>query len=166
MNSANARPRIVVGVDGSDASIATVTWAAREARLRGTELWILHAWTSGDECAAPYATPRPTLHEQRDRAAKVLGRCVAEAVATDPNLPIRARLEYGPPAKMLLTHTLQAELLVLGGRQAASRFDHVPGAVVRACLRSSSCPVVVTTPGRPHAVHVDDALTAKGRISV
>jgi nucleotide-binding universal stress UspA family protein len=34
MNSAHGKPRIVVGVDQSPASLAALRWAAREAGLR------------------------------------------------------------------------------------------------------------------------------------
>ena len=47
--------RIVVGVDRTGASVAAMTWAAREAALRGTVLHAVHAWQPPDRERAPYA---------------------------------------------------------------------------------------------------------------
>ncbi|WP_368071524.1 universal stress protein [Nitriliruptor sp.] len=44
---ADAADTIVVGVDGSKASRAAVSWAARHARRTGIELVLLHAAESG-----------------------------------------------------------------------------------------------------------------------
>jgi nucleotide-binding universal stress UspA family protein len=35
---------IVVGVDGSEDSIAALRWALREARIRGTDIDAVYAW--------------------------------------------------------------------------------------------------------------------------
>ena len=42
-DSGSGPPRIVVGVDGSQPSFEALEWAAREARLRGARLEVLHA---------------------------------------------------------------------------------------------------------------------------
>jgi nucleotide-binding universal stress UspA family protein len=64
---------VVVGVDGSPAAAAALTWAAREARLRGAELvaWMILDQPQGTpaaETAAPH-TPRSVLQEFTDRQA-------------------------------------------------------------------------------------------------
>ena len=43
MNIAHGKPRIVVGVDESPASLAALRWAAREAGLRATRLQVVQA---------------------------------------------------------------------------------------------------------------------------
>ncbi|MFC7615700.1 universal stress protein [Actinokineospora soli] len=39
-----SRAPVVVGVDGSESSLAAVGWAAREAAARGTGLRVVHAF--------------------------------------------------------------------------------------------------------------------------
>jgi nucleotide-binding universal stress UspA family protein len=37
--------KIVVGVDGSESSITALRWALGEARLRGSEVEVIHTWS-------------------------------------------------------------------------------------------------------------------------
>lgn len=144
--AAVAAPRIVVGVTESAASLAAVTWAAREAELRGAVLHAVHAWQPAARGRAPYA---PGLGEHRDDerdAATALLRSVVEQGmgAGQPGLggagPLLEVAE-GLPVQVLLHCAAGAELLVLGGRQAADL-----GPVARACLRAAPCPVVAVSP--------------------
>ena len=56
MNTAHGKPRIVVGVDESPASLAALRWAAREAGLRATRLQVVQAWERARWRVAPYAS--------------------------------------------------------------------------------------------------------------
>ena len=146
--------RVVVGIDRTGASVAAMTWAAREAALRGAVLHAVHAWQPADRGRAPYAPgPRcPDREADRRAAEEALAGAVGEALAADGRSPDGAVLEImeGRPVPVLLRSTVGAELLVLGGASAAAReggapaHDHV-GPVARACLRSAPCPVVVVT---------------------
>ncbi|MFJ2407475.1 universal stress protein [Streptomyces xanthochromogenes] len=57
---------LVVGVDGSEASIDALCWAADEARLLNTQVIAVHAWQPTEALRAPYTsmsdvpTPRRT----------------------------------------------------------------------------------------------------------
>ena len=59
-----AASRVVVGVDGSAGSLLALRFAAAEARLRGGELHVVHAWIDnlsgygGSPLARPATTPR------------------------------------------------------------------------------------------------------------
>ena len=44
IETAARRPRIVVGVDGSEPARRALLWAAEEARLRDADLEVVHAW--------------------------------------------------------------------------------------------------------------------------
>ena len=146
--AAAASRRIVVGVAGSSASAAAVTWAAREAELRGAVLHAVHAWEPAGRGRAPYA-PGPYRGDRDDeRAAAVLLRTVVqeELGTAEPLLEVAE----GLPVQVLLHSAAGAELLVLGGSQpagdAAGRPSAELGPVARACLRSAPCPVVTVSP--------------------
>jgi hypothetical protein len=45
MELARSADRIVVGIDGSEGSLRALSWAGREARLRGATLEVVAVWT-------------------------------------------------------------------------------------------------------------------------
>src|SRR5919107_5537563 len=73
-----AASRVVVGVDGSADSVTALRFAAAEARLRGGELHVVHAWldTVSGYGGAPWARSATTLREQAD---ETLRECVQNA---------------------------------------------------------------------------------------
>jgi nucleotide-binding universal stress UspA family protein len=157
--AAAASRRIVVGVAGSAASAAAVTWAAREAELRGSVLHAVHAWEPAARGRAPYAPGPPGGHDDERAAAALLRTVVEQELGTVPRgldgpLPGTAgpllEVAEGLPVQVLLNSAAGAELLVLGGSQlgpdAAGRPATHLGPVVRACLRSAPCPVVTVSP--------------------
>ncbi len=147
----DAPRRIVVGVDGSPASVAAIRWAAREAALRGAVLHAVHAWEPARFDRAPYAPRVPA----RDRAAatSLLTVAVRAALGEDGAADPVLEVAEGLAAQVLLHCAVGADLLVLGGKSAAdshSAYQFTPhvGAVARCCLRAAPCPVVVVTQPR------------------
>jgi nucleotide-binding universal stress UspA family protein len=152
--AAAASRRIVVGVAGSAASAAALTWAAREAELRGAVLHAVHAWQPAARGRAPYAPGPRAGHDERDAAEALLHTVVQQGLGATRDVlgTVGPLLEVaeGPAVQVLLHGAVGAELLVLGGSQAA---EDVPGRasaglgpVARACLRSAPCPVVAVSP--------------------
>jgi nucleotide-binding universal stress UspA family protein len=148
--------RIVVGVAGSAASAAAVTWAAREAELRGAVLHAVHAWEPAERGRAPYAPgPHGGQHDDEQAATALLRTVVQQGLDTAASVPpgtVRPLLEVaeGLAVQVLLHSAAGAELLVLGGTQLAGDAPGRPGAelgpVARACLRAAPCPVVTVSP--------------------
>jgi Universal stress protein family len=60
-------PRLVVGVDNSDESVAALQWAGWEAQLRGTHLHVVNAWE-------PHGSQARVQRKQRQRQARKLMR--------------------------------------------------------------------------------------------
>lgn len=153
--AAAAAPRIVVGVAGSAASAAAVTWAAREAELRGAVLHAVHAWEPAARGRAPYAPGlREDRDDERDAATALLRTVLQQGLGTvqqglDTAAPLLEVAE-GLPVQVLLHCAAGAELLVLGGSQVAEEGPGRPsaglGPVARACLRAAPCPVVAVSP--------------------
>lgn len=141
--------RVVVGVNGSMASLAALRWAAREAGLRQARLHVVRALDPGRVRAAPYAgyarrlAPEqvglPTSALLKDLVHALLGS--SPEVPEVPEVPVDAEVVDGLAAKVLIDRAAGADLLVLGD-PATSQLG-VIGPVARACLRHAPCPVVV-----------------------
>ena len=130
--------RIVVGTDGSAASVAALKWAAARAAEQEAELELIHAWIY------PYLGYRTSTHEPREMmaldAAKVLESTVNEAFGTDaPPVPVRSHLAEGKPADVLREASTGANLLVLGAHGGVGDWSSMSHAV----LRKPPCPVAV-----------------------
>ncbi|MCL6735984.1 universal stress protein [Streptomyces neyagawaensis] len=142
---------VVVGVDGSEASVSALRWAVREARAVHAEVVAVHAWEPAGPTLAPYAPPsaRPTVTEQRVRAAGLLADTLREALGPRIAADVHAVVTQGPPVRVLLRHARGARLLVLG-RRAHGAFGLPPiGAVGRECLLHATVPVVAVPAPEP-----------------
>ena len=144
-NDIPARPRIVVGVDGSAASVAALAWAAGEARLLRAELHAVHAWEDVQRFRAPYAPHRclPSREESRAAAVSLLAASVRAAFGQAPPPWLRADVAEGRPERVLLDRAAGTDLLVLGSTTRAGDIPGAAGPVHRACLRAAPCPVVI-----------------------
>jgi nucleotide-binding universal stress UspA family protein len=144
LNQNLALPRIVVGVDGSSASLAALRWAVREAGLRKTDLHVVRAWEDAAKRVAPYASHacRPGDAEDLLDASEGLEAEVTAAVGCASLGTVTVEVAEGLAARVLLDHADGAEMLVLGSARCAP--DGI-GPVARACLRNAPCPVVVVS---------------------
>ncbi|MFL1897811.1 universal stress protein [Streptomyces tauricus] len=144
---------IVVGVDGSDASLAALRWAAWQARALRAEVTVVHAWEPSARRAAPYApvSARPTAEEERLQAAQVLAGTVRAAFGRRIDTCVRAVLVEGPPARVLLRYAHGALLLALGRKALGTPGQSPVGAVGRECLRHAPIPVVAVPARAPSA---------------
>lgn len=135
---------IVVGVSGSLASGAALSWAAEEARLRGARLHVVRVWDPARH-AAPYAAvgATPTGEEELESARD--GLAAAMRAEFGPVTPdgVTAELAEGVPERVLVDRSAGASLLVLGVTSPAWLAGRSAGPVVRACLARARCPVVV-----------------------
>jgi len=141
---------IVVGVSGSPASRAALSWAADEARSRRASLRVVRVWDPARH-AASYARvgALPTRDEERATACGGLAAAVqAEFGAVAPGNVI-VELAEGVPERVLVDRSAGADLLVLGVTTPAWSSGRSPGPVVRACLARSRCPVAVIATGQP-----------------
>ena len=145
MKTAHGKPRIVVGVDESPASLAALRWAAREAGLRAAWLQVVQAWERARWRVAPYAScvrPRGT-DEDRTAAGARLEGAVRTMLGPAPAIPVTVEVAEGLATQVLLDRAAGADLLVLGGVASTGR-DAI-GPVARDCLRHPPCPIVVVS---------------------
>jgi nucleotide-binding universal stress UspA family protein len=133
--------RIVVGVDGSEAGMAAVEFAFREAAQRRTSLTAVHV-TAPPVFLLPGA-PAPSRLDMADPdAAEYVSQVLAGfekeyEVAADRLFP------EGHAAPTLVAAARTAALLVVGSRGHGILKRAVLGSVGQGVLRSAACPVAV-----------------------
>jgi nucleotide-binding universal stress UspA family protein len=153
--------RIVVGVDGSAESVAALRWACREADLRAAEVHAVLALESACHQVASYAVPTPRRSGGSWGAARdVLRRSVSEAAGLYPGVSVRTDITEGLAARVLLDHARDADMLVLGRSSCGPDQYRGAGPVIRVCLRSAPCPVVIIGSAETAAPGPDDHVPA------
>ena len=174
--------RVVVGVDGSDGSLAALGWAMTEARLRGTSVLAVIAWThhaSWGRAGRVHMTPPPSAvlpganptgqrppsrfepSDEGDEAGAVEGVLDSSVVRAIQELDEQGRQHHvqiirqaveGHPAEVLLGAATPADLLVVGYRGHGGFIGGLLGSVSRHVVTHARGPVVVVP-----APHHDDA---------
>jgi len=162
----NRAGRIVVGVDGSTVCMVALRWAMREAALRGAEVHAVLAWEAASHRFASYATMTCAARVRGDRMAlaDVLSQAVRQAAGRTgqrPPVAVTAELAEGLAARVLLDRAVGAEMLVLGRTLPVIDRDRGVGPIIRACLRSAPCPVVVV--GVPESLSFLPEQSRRGR---
>ncbi len=141
-------PPIVVGIDGSKASMAAFAFAYEEALLRGIELRVVYAWQVPNRWAEAYNPEWPADRAWfRAEADKAANEHVEQFLATKPRpewLEVFAVEQH--PAAALMAKTEGAKMLVVGSRGRGGFTGLLLGSVSSACVQHASCPVVVVRP--------------------
>ena len=139
------RRGVVVGVDGSEASDAALSFAVSEAMRLGEPLIAVHAWdvammVGGDY---GYGVPMVATDDLQRAAEQVLDEALAEVSAERPSLEISRVVVAGDPVIALAEAAESASLLVVGshGRGAIARF--LLGSVSHGVLAHLEGPTVV-----------------------
>ncbi|HEX4256540.1 MAG TPA: universal stress protein [Streptosporangiaceae bacterium] len=136
---------VVVGVDGTPGSYAAIRLGHEEARLRGTELVAVMAYSGegalGTPGGLPLSTPRSPAEDQK-LAESTLDRVVKAALGDDSGVVLR--VESGSPGRVLVdtARVHQAVMVVLSARKERTP-SRLLGAVSQYVLRNAPCPVLV-----------------------
>jgi nucleotide-binding universal stress UspA family protein len=132
--------RIVVGVDGSEGGRRALTWAVREAALRGGAVHAVTAWRWDDP--AHISGPLAPADQLQNDAEDVLLREVT-AVPNRTGVTISTQAIEGRAAEVLGAATGDADVLVVGSH-GHSRVRHIAlGSVSEECVERAQCPVVI-----------------------
>lgn len=134
---------VVVGVDGSDPSIAALNWAGRYGAATGASVQALHIWHYPTGAGLPPGiTPESVTDEVTANQRKELGEAIDKA-HLDPDAHVEARLAYGHPAQVLIDESKTASLLVLGYKGHGGFTGMLTGSVSLQVVHHAECPVVV-----------------------
>jgi nucleotide-binding universal stress UspA family protein len=142
--------RIVVGVDGSPASLGALMWAVRQAALTGAVVEAVTAW----QFPATYGGyPVDAGTDWRANAQAIQETAVKEALGDEATALVR-RVAQGHSVRVLLDAAADAELLVVGSRGHGGFAGMLLGSVSEHVVAHAPCAVVVVkTP-----VPVEDAV--------
>lgn len=138
------RPRTVVGVDASDASIRTLRWALDYARATGAVVEVVHAWEPPSEFGIPLAVlPRAN---RAAAAEQLIAAVLDRAAGGEPGVAVERRPVRGEPGPVLVERARNADLLVVGSHGQRGLLGTMVGSVSQYCVDHATCPVVVVKP--------------------
>lgn len=140
--------RILVGIDASEYSPAALRIAGRLASALAAPLHVI-------TCLGPSDFYLPqNLHPGGDPASAaeltaIARRLMEQAIdrAFGPERPdhLSALVKAGPPAKVLVEESRNAQLLVVGRRGRGGLLGQLLGSVSAACAAHAHCPVLVVS---------------------
>jgi nucleotide-binding universal stress UspA family protein len=136
----NQHSTVVVGIDGSPASLTALRWALAEAvRLRSTAE-VVHSYLPQTLTDFTFGSP----HELHTRSVCMVAEEVAAALAEMTTHPTVVETSLpGGPATILLQRAEHASLVVLGAHGKPALRDIVLGEVSASVIRHAPCPVVI-----------------------
>ncbi|TLQ46130.1 universal stress protein [Streptomyces marianii] len=134
--------RIVVGADGSEHSLAALTYAFDQASLRDAELHAVHAWV--------HPGPHALVSAAQDAAAKEHRQALDEWLAPlreeHPDVEVVEHVPDEDPVLALARASDRADLLVVGSRGRGGFRGLALGSVSHHMLQFSQCPLAVVRP--------------------
>jgi len=140
---------VVVGVDGSDASLTAADLAGEQAALRNRPLEIVHAFMA--PVPRPLGVPPDlppvdgvTDPALRDAAGRILTDAAARVRTHFPDLAMISRLRDGSPAEVLTDASRQAALVVVGHRGVGGFAGLLTGSTSIQLANHSHAPVIIT----------------------
>jgi nucleotide-binding universal stress UspA family protein len=134
--------RIVVGVDGSPASLDALEWGVRQGALTGAAVEAVTAWhypmTYG-------GYPVDAGTDWQANAQAIQDTAVKEALGDEATSLVR-RVAQGHPVSVLLDAAVDADLLVVGSRGHGGFVGMLLGSVSEHAVAHARCAVVVIKP--------------------
>ncbi len=146
MTEAREVRNIVVGVDGSDASVEALCEAQALAIPLAAQVVALACWDVPPVYDGYVAMG---INDFDVRAGEILQEAVAKAFGLETPDNVETRLVQGHPRPTLIEASKSADMLVLGRRGHGGFGGLLMGSVSSACVAHAHCPVlVVHSPSR------------------
>jgi nucleotide-binding universal stress UspA family protein len=138
---------VVVGIDGSPASLSALRWAAEHARAHAAALEVVHVWPASETQPASVDDLFQVTRQRDDHRREIEG-LVDQAVEPGGRGGVTVRFVDGNPLAVLLAAAETASLLVVGSRGQGGIARLLLGSTSAACLLHAPCDVaVVPAPG-------------------
>jgi nucleotide-binding universal stress UspA family protein len=140
--------KILVGVDGSDKSIAALRWAKDFAAQVGATIEVLTTWQTPfptvELVAIGFNLDLSELNERPEQIALYrLEKSMVGAFGTAHPEGVTRSVEEGYAALVLVEKSKNFDLLVLGNRGHSPLIETLLGSVSAHCLAHAHCPVTI-----------------------
>jgi len=144
-SDSDARPLVVVGVDGSEGSVAALRWAARYGAATKTPVRVVLVWHYPTTASAPPPghAPAEVQQEVEGEETATLREAIAKAAPDTAGAELHGAVRYGHPAEALIDESSRADLLVVGRRGHGGFLGMHLGSVSQHCVNAAHCPIVV-----------------------
>lgn len=136
----DVRP-IVVGVDGSDASVGAALWALEEAANRNVPLRLVSV-TGIARTRASERMPSPEV----EYAESALRMASAAVVANGKQVKLETEILWGPASSALIAESANTALVCVASVGIGAVARAFLGSTVTAVAEGSQCPVAVIRP--------------------
>ncbi len=141
--AADTSPDIVVGVDGSESSLAAIDWAIRHAEIFGMGVRAVTGVFTQVNGEVAWLVPTDD-EKAKVKAEEELGR-ILEKSASGTDVDLAMRVAVGPVGATLVEESETAELIVVGSRGLGSVAALLVGSTSHYVATRSSCPAVIVT---------------------
>jgi nucleotide-binding universal stress UspA family protein len=135
------RARIVVGLDGSDASTRALECASRQALLTGASLEVVIAWEY--PASFGWSPPFPDDYDPAGDAKRAAEQEIAEVLGAERARDVTVSVVEGNAALELIRAAEGATMLVVGSRGHGGFTGLLLGSVSSHCAAHAPCPVLV-----------------------
>jgi nucleotide-binding universal stress UspA family protein len=139
--SAESPGGVIVGIDGSPASMQALTWALNYARFTRSATQVIVAWDRLPNLGLALLAPGSCASEMS--AEQMLDRLIEQLRAEYPQQLIEGRVIQGQAAPLLVEASAGADLLVVGSRGHGELVGMLIGSVSEYCATNAHCPVLV-----------------------
>jgi Universal stress protein family len=132
----DARPPAVVGVDGSEGSVAALRWAVRYGAATGTPVRAVLAWHYPTAAGQPPVghAPEAVNKEVEGHETAILREAIGKVAADAPGADVHGEVRYGHPVEVLVEESGHADVLVVGRRGRRLTGAITPGAAATTAL--------------------------------
>ncbi|MGX7678532.1 universal stress protein [Jatrophihabitans sp. DSM 45814] len=142
---AHSQNRVVVGVDGSEASKHALQWARFIAQAAGSSVEVVAAWepfTAAGWLGAG-GVAMPSDWDPAHDAEQILTSTINEVFGEDRPAGFQLTVREGNAAQVLLDISKGARMLIVGSRGHGGFSGLLLGSVSAACAEHATCPVLV-----------------------